>query len=489
MIPLICQSIKQCVEDEKDVIHYDVSCNVCGTEEVVGILYECGKCGSGFDVCSQCKNVHTQEYPSHELRKVTESKPYHIGYTCGVCKEYPIGGVRYRCKVCHDFDLCGKCKQSGKQAVNSKHRSEHEMEPIDKVELHKDFDDLRINPPRKITIPDDFEIDGLFNALLDQCPIEKWKTIIHDHLGINSPFNEGNLGILMWFKEFKWEFMLKLQSFVRQDMPDEILRMLEGNWYDNETCNYIVLPADFDGALKAKFDLPIHASKIKSHESCGSTHVECMVGVTALQLAVITKSSRSINAIMDYMLRPKATCGSDRSLDEIMDSIVLAFAEKVQLQPDQLGNYKKEHISLRDMNVFHLAAKYHPLAIEMIHRKAENGIIKLFTEKCMPKTHSEYVEYIDSLKEEPVNVECPTDSTSKVFDANERDKINEISRIIAKEDFDPYDPFVSLKRKTESFRKSFIKLQLLLGRQNYLKETPLHVAVQGEHKTQLSAVE
>ena len=125
LISLIHQSFNKCAEDEKDVVHYDVTCDVCGTDQIVGVIYECMVC-SGFDVCSQCKNVHTQEYPSHELQKVTESKPYHMSYGCDVCEVYPIGGVRYKCMVCHDYDLCRECKQSG-------HHSEHKMKEINKV--------------------------------------------------------------------------------------------------------------------------------------------------------------------------------------------------------------------------------------------------------------------------------------------------------------------------------------------------------------------
>lgn len=34
----------------------------------------------------------------------------HRGVTCDECGAYPIVGVRYKCVVCHDFDVCEKCE-------------------------------------------------------------------------------------------------------------------------------------------------------------------------------------------------------------------------------------------------------------------------------------------------------------------------------------------------------------------------------------------
>lgn len=43
----------------------------------------------------------------------------HIGVTCDHCKMSPIRGVRYKCSVCSDFDMCQICE--GANWHNPKH--------------------------------------------------------------------------------------------------------------------------------------------------------------------------------------------------------------------------------------------------------------------------------------------------------------------------------------------------------------------------------
>jgi hypothetical protein len=304
--------------------------------------------------------------------------------------------------------------------------------------------------------------------------------------------------------------LIKLQSFVRKDMYSEILHLLNGVWYLNETCEYKVLAVDLDGALQVKFDIPIHVSRIHTPKSSDSEHVECTVKVTALQLAIIAQSSESIRAIMEYMLRRKTRSGENRQEEEIMDSLILALAEKVELllPPDEPGLFKKEHISLRGMNAFHLAAKYHPGAIEVMHQIAKDGIMEIFTEKSLPETKvtingikegnskskvlirhiGRKIECIDSEDNECGNGKDSRYSDANVFDEDELAKINDVSKMITEEIFDHHDPFFALKNQKDSFRKCLIKLQILLARRNWLRETPLQVAVQGDTEHDTSAV-
>jgi hypothetical protein len=37
-------------------------------------------------------------------------KPQHHRVCCDGCEINPIEGVRYKCSVCEDFDLCEKCE-------------------------------------------------------------------------------------------------------------------------------------------------------------------------------------------------------------------------------------------------------------------------------------------------------------------------------------------------------------------------------------------
>ena len=37
--------------------------------------------------------------------------PTHVGVRCDVCATTPIRGIRYRCTVCADYDLCATCEE------------------------------------------------------------------------------------------------------------------------------------------------------------------------------------------------------------------------------------------------------------------------------------------------------------------------------------------------------------------------------------------
>jgi len=64
--------------------------------------------------------VFTQpDLGSFEDQKVDQS--VHVGVQCDNCQAVPIVGNRYKCTVCHNFDLCEACELSGI------HPSDHEM--------------------------------------------------------------------------------------------------------------------------------------------------------------------------------------------------------------------------------------------------------------------------------------------------------------------------------------------------------------------------
>ena len=39
-----------------------------------------------------------------------QEKPVHANITCDSCNLGPISGIRYKCTICHDFDLCEACE-------------------------------------------------------------------------------------------------------------------------------------------------------------------------------------------------------------------------------------------------------------------------------------------------------------------------------------------------------------------------------------------
>jgi hypothetical protein len=162
------------------------------------------------------------------------------------------------------------------------------------------------------------------------------------------------------------------------------------------------------------------------------------------------------------------------------------------------------------MNVFHLAAKYYPAAIEMMHHIAKNGLWKIIARKKMPETKVTIYEIkscgsdprkiattvgrktntISTNQEDFSQVDGSQNTQNDVFNEIELFEIEEVSKLITKEDYDHHDPFYALKfRENDRYRKCLIKLQLLFGRQNCLKQTPLHVAVQGCKNDQLSAIQ
>jgi hypothetical protein len=52
----------------------------------------------------------------------------HIGVTCDVCGAQNFGGIRYKCHVCFNYDLCEDCASRG--ATSNQHRDTHPMQQI-----------------------------------------------------------------------------------------------------------------------------------------------------------------------------------------------------------------------------------------------------------------------------------------------------------------------------------------------------------------------
>lgn len=47
------------------------------------------------------------------------SRPVHTTVTCDECKLKPLEGYRYKCLVCHNYDLCTNCEKS--ETIHSEH--------------------------------------------------------------------------------------------------------------------------------------------------------------------------------------------------------------------------------------------------------------------------------------------------------------------------------------------------------------------------------
>lgn len=115
------------------VVHELVKCDGCGVFPIRGIRYKCSVCDD-FDLCEKCEGAFPAKHPAdHLLLKMRKPAAVHHGYTCDGCECSPIVGTRWRCAVCPDFDLCPKCEAAG-----NKHPAEHPLIKItDAQTIHK----------------------------------------------------------------------------------------------------------------------------------------------------------------------------------------------------------------------------------------------------------------------------------------------------------------------------------------------------------------
>lgn len=76
------------------------------------------------------------------------------GISCDYCKKNNFRGLRYKCLICHDFDLCSTCYEAG--LVCSRHNINHAMQCIvakDDFELFYSGETLLNERPQSLTCP------------------------------------------------------------------------------------------------------------------------------------------------------------------------------------------------------------------------------------------------------------------------------------------------------------------------------------------------
>ena len=468
------KNIVQISDDTKSILHLYNICDGCEQFPIVGVRYHCTICGD-YDLCGLCKQIGEFCHSDHEMTKISEFIPIHIGIYCNYCGENPLSGVRHKCTICLYYDLCSKCKQD-------KRHSDHPMKEMTVVETQRLMKSLMIDPPRQIEFDNDFELFG--------------------KLGVNVPFS-------------KRRVLMMLQALVRQDMSREIEDLLRG-FISEENGQYSVLKVDLDGILKTKFRIPIYILQKHGVVKSNVSRTKAWLHLTAIQLAIVTKSSDALQTILKHMLSPTKNDGRKKSEEEIMNFVISSLANKVELTltNDLNVNFtsqyiEREHISLHGMNSFHLAAKYHPEAVQIIHQIVRNGIWELVVSKNIPETSITMIDIQDGsddyrretgtigqnmemqqIKDTDVEtLDSHIEERNELFDQEENIIINIVSNKIAEEKFARHDPFYVLKFQNESFKKCLIQLQLLLRRNNCLYKTPLHIAVEKECDDSCCAVE
>lgn len=76
------------------------------------------------------------------------------GISCDYCKKNNFRGLRYKCLVCYDFDLCSTCYEAG--LICSRHNVNHAMQCIvakDDFELFYAGESIQSDRPQSLTCP------------------------------------------------------------------------------------------------------------------------------------------------------------------------------------------------------------------------------------------------------------------------------------------------------------------------------------------------
>ncbi|KAF8916026.1 hypothetical protein CPB85DRAFT_1291160 [Mucidula mucida] len=113
-----------------DQIHLGIACDGCGQDPIRGMRYNCKSC-TDYDLCGVCRyNQPPGHSKSHRYIRMASPalNTSHPGFTCDGCEMQPIRGPRYRCQqgTCANqgmgFDLCSDCMEDG-----TKHPLDHIM--------------------------------------------------------------------------------------------------------------------------------------------------------------------------------------------------------------------------------------------------------------------------------------------------------------------------------------------------------------------------
>lgn len=128
-------------------------CDGCD-KRIVGVRNKCLTCPD-WDYCSQCLQGAHASHAGHRFVPIYGSmaepslrQEVHYGIFCDgpMCKgqiapSY-IGGVRYKCAVCHDTDFCAKCEASPSNAHNHTHPLIKFKTPVRRVTVTTANDDV-----------------------------------------------------------------------------------------------------------------------------------------------------------------------------------------------------------------------------------------------------------------------------------------------------------------------------------------------------------
>lgn len=118
--------------------HYAL-CDGCD-KFITGVRHKCLECPD-WDYCEECMPSAGENHPKHRFVSVYEplqlsavsegfeQQAIHTGIYCdgpvcartSACTSHYIRGIRYKCAVCHDVDLCETCEASPENKHNKTH--------------------------------------------------------------------------------------------------------------------------------------------------------------------------------------------------------------------------------------------------------------------------------------------------------------------------------------------------------------------------------
>jgi len=88
--------------------HNGIYCNMCKQSPIQGVRFKC-TVRPNYDLCATCEAKDPERHPMIKMR-VPERKDIHYNVACDMCNVSPIVGVRFKCTVRPNFDLCAKCE-------------------------------------------------------------------------------------------------------------------------------------------------------------------------------------------------------------------------------------------------------------------------------------------------------------------------------------------------------------------------------------------
>ena len=270
------------------------------------------------------------------------------------------------------------------------------------------------------------------------------------------------------------DYMNRMQEMIRKNMGEELDALLDEieshpdrnsekeRASDPSTCiddhpnNSKAGGKIADSIYYAKFSLPLKISgrcisknptpdivPNRIFDSITDQKFDAAIEVTLLQMAIIAGSIHSIKSIVKH-------------LD--VNDVIPAFQEKVEmkLDPQKDSEFQKRDLTLHGMNAFHLIAKYCPSQMETVHKLAKDRLqdVELQSVSCA-------VQEFPCIEKDGI----------------ERERLNSISEPTKDEKLELIEPEDELLVQNICSGKRLMHLEMLFGKRNVLKKTPLSVAV------------